>query len=106
MKKYTYILAFSCAFMLSMSSKLMAQDEAIFGHYMFNPSLINPAYVGFEGKHQLFTHYRSQWTGFPGAPQTFAMTYNGTLSDKVGLGGLLLNEKFGQASSEACASAI
>jgi type IX secretion system PorP/SprF family membrane protein len=72
-----------------------AQDEAIFGHYLVNPMLINPAYAGFNDNVQIFGHLRSQWAGFQGAPKTYAMTMDLPMTEKVGLGGMILSEKFG-----------
>jgi type IX secretion system PorP/SprF family membrane protein len=75
-------------------AKISAQDEAIFGHYMLNPVLINPALSGQSGKYQLFGHLRNQWTGFAGQPKTYALSFNGRMTDNVGLSAELLTEKF------------
>lgn len=72
-----------------------AQDEAIFSHYLINPMLVNPAYAGFNDNVQIFGHLRSQWAGFDGAPKTYALTIDLPVTEKVGLGGLLLSESFG-----------
>jgi type IX secretion system PorP/SprF family membrane protein len=79
----------------SLSFSAQAQDEAIFSHYLFNPMLVNPAYAGFNDNVQIFGHLRSQWAGFEGAPKTYALTMDLPVNEKVGLGGLLLSEKFG-----------
>lgn len=91
MKKSLLIIFFAVALI----AKVSAQDEAIFGHYLINPVLINPAYSGAAAKYQIFGHLRSQWTGFPGQPKTYALSVNAPLAQNVGLGALLLNEKFG-----------
>lgn len=72
-----------------------AQDEAIFSHYIINPMLINPAYSGFNDNVQIFGHMRNQWTGLENAPKTYALTVDLPMTEKVGLGGLILSEKFG-----------
>ena len=69
-----------------------AQDEMIFSHYILNPVLINPAASGFNDQHNFYLHYKNQWSGFTGAPRTVAASYNGTLSDKLGIGGFVSNE--------------
>jgi type IX secretion system PorP/SprF family membrane protein len=79
----------SCTFLAK------AQDEAIFSHYIVNPMLINPAFAGNNDNTEIFGHYRSQWTGFPGAPKTYMLTASLPVNEKVGVGGLLLTEKFG-----------
>ena len=91
MKKSLYII---CAIVL-VAIKLSAQDEGIFNHYVINPVLVNPSFTGKDNKYQLFGHYRTQWTGFPNAAKTYALSYNGPLSDKVALGGMILSEKYG-----------
>jgi type IX secretion system PorP/SprF family membrane protein len=65
-----------------------AQDEAIFGHYMITPVLINPSAAGFNNTHDLQLNARAQWSGFADAPKTYAAQYNGPLGDNfaVGLG--------------------
>jgi len=55
------------------------QDETIFKHYYLNHSLINPAASGIEDAHQLRLNMRNQFAGFPGAPQTYSVGYNGPL---------------------------
>jgi type IX secretion system PorP/SprF family membrane protein len=91
MKKSLLIILFASVFM----AKISAQDEALFGHYLINPVLINPAFSGTSGKYQIFGHLRNQWTGFPGQPKTYAVSLNAPLVDKVGIGAMLLNENFG-----------
>lgn len=91
MKKSLLIILFACSFI----AKISAQDEALFGHYLVNPVLINPAFSGTSGKYQIFGHLRNQWTGFPGQPKTYALSFNAPLLDKVGIGAMLLNESFG-----------
>lgn len=81
--------------LVAVATKMMAQDEATFNHYLINPVLVNPAFTGSGDKYYVYGHYRTQWTGFANAPQTYAMSVNGPLADKVGIGAMLLNETFG-----------
>lgn len=90
MKKALYFLII--ALISVTTQQVAAQDEGIFHHYLVNPTLVNPAFTGLAGKHQVFAHTRSQWSDFPGAPTTYALTYNGFVADKVGIGAMLLNE--------------
>lgn len=71
---------------------LFAQDENLFNHYFINQGFYNPAFSGFSGKHSLQMATRSQWSGFPGAPNTYAANYNGPLSQNIGLGVSLFSE--------------
>lgn len=73
-------------------SSLIAQDEAIFTHYTFNPFIHNPAFTGISGNHMIAANLRSGYTGFQGTPRTYAISYNGPLSSHAGLGLLLLSE--------------
>lgn len=75
---------------------LSAQDEAIFMQYQVSPILINPAAAGFDDSHNLNLHMRTQWTGFPGAPKTYAAYYNGPVAKSFGLGVGLLSETAAQ----------
>ena len=83
---------------LTIAVAAKAQDEAIFSHYLVNPMLINPAYAGFNDNTQIFGHLRSQWTGFQDAPKTYALSADLPMTDKVGIGGLMVSERFGVAN--------
>ena len=91
MKKF--ILMILAASTIAVAAK--AQDEAIFSHYVINAMLINPAYAGFNDNVQIFGHMRNQWVGFENAPKTYALTLDLPMTEKVGLGGLILSEKYG-----------
>ena len=70
-----------------------AQEEAIFSHYTINPMLTNPGATGFdEENHNIFLNLRSAWTGFPGAPNTYSVNYNGPIGKNIGIGALLYSE--------------
>ncbi len=71
---------------------LSAQDEAIFAHYHINRTLVNPAFAGSNNNHEVFLHARAQWTGFPGAPKTYALSYNGAFGKKFGLGAMAFSD--------------
>jgi type IX secretion system PorP/SprF family membrane protein len=81
--------------LVAVATKMMAQDEATFNHYVVNPVLVNPAFTGNGDKYYVYGNYRTQWTGFANAPQTYAMSVNGPLAEKVGIGAMLLSERFG-----------
>ena len=46
----------------------MAQQDAMFSHYMFNTQAVNPGYVGSRQVLSVMSVYRTQWVGFDGAP--------------------------------------
>lgn len=69
-----------------------AQEQSAFTHYHINPVLINPAAAGFSGNQQVFLHARNQWAGFPGAPKTYALSYDGPFGKTFGLGATIYSE--------------
>jgi len=71
---------------------MTAQNEAILTQYTVQPFLLNPALSGFDDLHQIRLNYRSSWTGFPDAPNTYALNYNGPVNKNFGLGGQILGE--------------
>ncbi len=71
---------------LALAGTVYAQDEAIFSHYNITPILINPAVAGFNNAHQIQFNARAQWTGFPDAPMTLGVMYNGPVGNTFGLG--------------------
>ena len=87
MKKLLYI-----ASLVFVVSQITAQNEAILTQYTVQPYLLNPALSGFDDLHQIRMNYRSSWSGFPDAPNTYALNYNGPLSKNIGLGGQILGE--------------
>ena len=65
MKKILFVLAISL-FM----TDLYAQQDAQFSQNMFNKLANNPGYTGSNQAIEAIGLFRSQWTGFEGAPQT------------------------------------
>lgn len=64
-----------------------AQQVPSYGQYFVNPYLFNPAAAGQSGETQIFSTFRNQWVGIPGAPETQALTIDGRIPDKrAGLG--------------------
>lgn len=49
---------------------MMAQQDAIYSQYMFNPFSINPAYAGSRNAVNVVMINRNQWVGIDGAPNT------------------------------------
>ncbi len=80
-----------------------AQQDVQFSQYVFNGLAVNPAYAGYKEDTYLHTIYRKQWVGFPGAPQTGAVSLDGVPNwsrfQSVGIGGQLLWDKLGPQQS-------
>lgn len=87
---YLYIiylfLGFSC----------MAQQEAMFTHYMYNTLAVNPAYAGSRDAFTITALHRTQWVSFPGAPKTQTITLHSPYyKDAVNMGLSVLNDNIG-----------
>lgn len=73
-----------------------AQQDAQFSQYLFNGLYINPAHAGYRQQWNVNAFYRNQWTGYPGAPQTFSLAADGSANDeRVGLGVIAMEDKLG-----------
>lgn len=93
MKKQLQLLI---AFCLLLSAKAMAQQDAQFSQYMFNGMYINPAYAGFKQNLNINAFYRTQWSGFEGAPKTMTLSVDAPIADnKMGLGFQVASDRIG-----------
>ena len=73
-----------------------AQQEAQYTQFMHNKLVINPAYAGAREVPSLMALYRSQWTGFNGAPKSILFSFNSPLVDnRVGFGLTISNHSAG-----------
>lgn len=98
MKKYLpYIIA--TIFSLTIGH-LSAQEAGSHQHYKINYHLINPGATGMNG-HAIMLNYISRWNSFPGNPQTFTADYNGMVSDKIGLGAMIISDNLGSLNKTA-----
>lgn len=93
MKKKLFLLLLVFA---SLSKGLLAQDEAIFSHYVQSPILLNPAAAGFTDEYQLQLNARSAWSGFDEAPRTMAVRLNGPVGESFGIGAAVISESAAQ----------
>jgi len=76
-----------------------AQQNTAYNKYIFNNLYINPAYAGYKGDLYLQSFYKSQWTGFSGAPASFALAADGAINSlKVGLGLIFSSDNIGAQS--------
>jgi type IX secretion system PorP/SprF family membrane protein len=70
-------------------AKTNAQQTIQFSQYVFNGLAVNPAYAGYKDDWTLNLSDRTQWVGFPGAPETGVISIDGPASsdnENVGLG--------------------
>ena len=75
------------------------EQSAVFSHYHISPILISPAYAGFTENHQIQMNIRNQWTGFPEAPKSYGIGYNGPIGKTLGLGVGLMSETLGNMTN-------
>ena len=67
-----------------------------FSQYMFNGLHINPGYAGYKGQPYIQSTYRSQWAGFPGAPETLTVTADFSANEgRMGFGASVLTDQMG-----------
>ena len=64
MKRFIHIHII-CLFIVSSG---YGQEYPMFGQFFTNPYIINPAYVGIEGRTAMYLTHRQQWMGVEGAP--------------------------------------
>jgi type IX secretion system PorP/SprF family membrane protein len=71
-----------------------SQHVPLYTQYQNNPFTINPATAGSTERHEVHLHYRAQWIGFPGAPQTSVLSYQGGYR-RIGWGLIAFNDEAG-----------
>lgn len=69
-------------------------ERSIYSHHFLNPVLVNPGASGFEDHQELLINYRNSWATFPGSPRTVTFSYNGPIGNRIGVGALLMTDKF------------
>ena len=83
--------------LLTVASRSVAQQDPLYGLWLNNPLVINPAYTGINNNLTAFTTYRNQWAGFDGNPTTLnAGGHMSLLQNKIGAGLMLVNDKIGE----------
>lgn len=79
---------------------LRAQQDVQINQYIFNYLYVNPAYAGYKEDFYAHSFYRNQWAGVKGAPETFALSVDGSVADeKVGLGLTIMQDNIGAQSN-------
>lgn len=72
-----------------------AQQDPHYTQYMYNMSVVNPAYAGLKENLSLGLLHREQWVGIDGAPKTTTFFGNGRVGKNVGLGLSVISDKIG-----------
>ena len=84
----TLIAAF-CGFDVS------AQQDPHYTQYMYNMSIINPAYAGSKENLSAGILYRKQWVDIEGAPTTATLFVHSPIGKNIGLGVSAISDKIG-----------
>jgi type IX secretion system PorP/SprF family membrane protein len=81
---------------LLLSIASYGQQDAQYTQYMYNTTVVNPAYAGSRQAMSIFALHRTQWVGIEGAPVTNSFSINTPISEsKVGLGLSFVNDQIG-----------
>ena len=78
-----------------------AQQDPEYTHYMYNMSVVNPAYAtGTPAMLNFGGLYRTQWVGAVGAPKTFTFFGHSALSEKIEVGASLISDDIGDGAKK------
>ncbi len=82
-------------------NKVEAQQDPQYTHYMYNMSVVNPAYAtATPSVLNLGGLYRTQWVGAVGAPKTFTFFAHTPVSESVELGLSLISDDIGDGAKK------
>lgn len=96
MKKIILFISFLFCF-----TSVSAQQDPEYTHYMYNMSVVNPAYAtGTAAMLNLGGLYRTQWVGAVGAPKTFTFFGHTSLSEKIEIGASLISDDIGDGAKK------
>jgi type IX secretion system PorP/SprF family membrane protein len=96
MKKIIFLINF-----LIYITSASAQQDPEYTHYMYNMSVVNPAYAtGKAAMLNLGGLYRTQWVGAVGAPKTFTFFGHTALSEKIEVGASLISDDIGDGAKK------
>lgn len=94
----TQLIKIISLFFFFFSTNTVAQQDPQYTNYMYNTSVINPAYAGTRESLSISGVYRSQWVGLDGAPVTSTVTAHTPLRNAtMGLGVSFINDEIGPA---------
>jgi len=99
LNRYHKIAALLCLTLWSIQG--FAQQDPQFTQYMYNMSVVNPAYAtADEGILNLGGLYRTQWVGVEGAPKTGSFFAHTPVNEKIELGISFTNDNIGDVVTE------
>ncbi|RXJ50177.1 PorP/SprF family type IX secretion system membrane protein [Gelidibacter gilvus] len=93
--KYTLL-----GFVLMVGLSGMAQQDPQYTQYMYNMSVLNPAYATEGNDINLGALYRAQWVGSVGGPTTGSFFVHVPLQEKIQVGLSIINDQIGDVVNE------
>lgn len=89
------------AFLLLLTAIVRAQQDPQFTHYMYNMSVINPAYATDNaGVINIGGLYRTQWVGAVGAPKTVSAFVHSPVAKRIEMGLSIVSDEIGDVVKE------
>jgi len=86
----------------AMLAGVEAQQLPQYSQYVFNALHVNPAYAGYKIDPFVQATYRSQFSGFEGAPKTFSLAADmGNLEQTMGFGININSDQFGASDIQS-----
>lgn len=96
MIKLTKTLVVTQLLLLLTADKLFSQQDPQFTNYMYNTTVINPAYAGTRDALSILALYRTQWVGLDGAPITATASVHSPMTNSnLGWGLSVVNDEIG-----------
>ncbi len=96
MKKLIFLVFFFLSIL-----KVAGQQDAQYTQYMYNMSVVNPAYAtATPSILNLGTLYRTQWVGVEGAPKTLTLFAHTPINDKLETGFSLIADDIGDGAKK------
>ena len=83
------------AILISFAINAVSQQTPQLSQRMFEPLVFNPGIAGSNSYPEIKIHHRNQWIGFDGAPMTSLISYHNEFLSTMGLGGYIMNDKYG-----------
>lgn len=93
------IVALACVLIGTL--KGFAQQDPHYTQYMYNQSVINPAYAGINDYMSTGILYRTQWAGLEGAPKTATAFLHTPVAKNLGVGLSFINDNIGPVTENS-----
>lgn len=107
MRKLIQILVAAPMLLLFTAESVFSQQDPQFTNYMYNTTVINPAYAGTRDALSVLALYRTQWAGLDGAPVTAsASVHSPVTNSNLGWGISVINDEIGPAIEQTLSADV